>query len=535
MGRKSSIEDDIIFVCTDKKCGIVLLIVGICLAVGGIIGLIVAPIAAKQQVAKSIPLTDNSFAATQWVNPPYNVTMQFWLFNTTNANEVLRGTQKPSVAEKGPYSYRQVNQKNVVIYGENDNVSYVATNTFFFDPWRSCPDCKETDVFTMPNAIYTTIAQFLRFKDEDTKRMANMVLLILGERPFITKTVSELLLGGFEDQIISLINAMKYWVPKLNDFNIPKVFQYFPENNTQDGRYEVCVGGKDVKQMGQILTWNGSKNLTWWSTEEANKIGGTDAQIFPPYINRADRLDIFVSDMCRSSYLTYLADVQVDGLQTYRFVLPGEVFNTSTAGNEGFCEPTDKYYPSQSNTSVSCLPAGFLNVSACRGGVGMLLSKPHFLDAADEVIQSIDGIHPTFDHQLIWDIQPTFGSAVNVQTKFQLNVPIYPDPIFWSLKSVKPTVIPLFWFNASALVDPGTKKYLYTNIVIYQTIGYAATFAVLLIGLLILVTLIACQCRNRVKSENKWSSTAERNAHVNTALIEEIDPHTSGHYSSRKV
>jgi len=228
-----------------------------------------------------------------------------------------------------------------------------------------------------------------------------------------------LIFNGFEDQIVILANILKNFLPPLQHVDFPKLFQYFPKNNTNDGRYEVCVGKSDVKKMGSILSWNGRKNLPWWNTTEANKIEGTDAQIFPPYINRDDKLPIFVSDMCRSANLQYSTDTYVAGFHTYRYIMSPETFDTSSEENKGFCLKTDEYYPSQTS-NYSCLPPGLLNLTACRSAP-MLLSMPHFLHAPDEVVNSIVGLNPTSDHEMTWDIQPTFGAAVAVNTKFQLN------------------------------------------------------------------------------------------------------------------
>src|SRR4051812_44760267 len=66
----------------------------------------------------------------------------------------------------------------------------------------------------------------------------------------------------------------------------------------------------------------------------------------------------------RSSTLRYLKETSNFGLKTYRFILPPETYNTTYDGNQGFRQPTDKYYPSQDSPY---LPPGLLNLSSCRG------------------------------------------------------------------------------------------------------------------------------------------------------------------------
>jgi hypothetical protein len=85
---------------------------------------------------------------------------------------------------------------------------------------------------------------------------------------------------------------------------------------------------------------------------------------------------------------------------------------------------------------------------------------------------------------------------------------------FRSVRQIKPSIIPLFWFNASAVVDPGTRDYLYYNIVVLQTVGYAVTFAVFFFGVMFLALLIACCCSNRLKSVGKKKQLFAENFYV---------------------
>jgi len=523
-------EDSIVCRCTRRRCGICTLISGVLLFVGGVIGLIVAPIMTEIQVKQMLPPNENSFTATQWINPPVAITMQFWMFNTTNPDEILRGIAKPAVSQKGPYAYKQQIQKNQVMYGNSDNVSYVETSYFFFDKSKSCSSCFESDYFTVPNAIFTSVAHATRFFNDTEKRALNLVLMALGEKPFMTKPLSQLLFDGVNDKMLTLANAMSRFVPEISQFRLPKVLQYFPKNGTSSERIEVCIGNNDVKSIGKMLSWNGKKKLDWWNSEEANKIQGTDGQLFPPHINRDDKLPIFVGDMCRSVYLKYASDVYFDGLQSYKFTLAPEVLDMTLPENKGFCQPTDKYFLNQPE---NCLPSGLMNLSTCQGAP-IILSLPHFRYASKDVVESVDGIKPTTDHELEWLLQPTFGAPISVQAKFQLNVPIHPDNIFMSLKQVKPAIIPLFWFNASAVVDRGTRDFLFNNIVILQSAGYVIPFAILLVGAIMTLTVIACHCRYRLKSRDR-NVIAERThgGHDNRALIEETDPQNDGRWSQK--
>ena len=55
---------------------------------------------------QNLVLQEGSASFENWLNPPVPVYMQFWLWNVTNANDVILGTQKAKLVQMGPYTYR---------------------------------------------------------------------------------------------------------------------------------------------------------------------------------------------------------------------------------------------------------------------------------------------------------------------------------------------------------------------------------------------------------------------------------------------
>jgi hypothetical protein len=41
--------------------------------------------------------------------------------------------------------------------------------------------------------------------------------------------------------------------------------------------------------------------LNWWKSDKCNAINGTDGTIWPPFVDKRDRLYFFVPDVCRYS------------------------------------------------------------------------------------------------------------------------------------------------------------------------------------------------------------------------------------------
>ena len=67
---------------------------------------------------------------------------------------------------------------------------------------------------------------------------------------------------------------------------------------------------------------------------------------------------------CRSIHLAYVEDVEVKGIQAYRFAPPNDVLMSpkDNPTNEGFCVPKG-----------DCLGTGVLKVSVCREGTSASL------------------------------------------------------------------------------------------------------------------------------------------------------------------
>ena len=128
-------------------------------------------------------------------------------------------------------------------------------------------------------------------------------------------------------------------------------------NGSDDGVYKVGSGVGDISDLNQIISWNNTSNLTYWSTPECNMINGTDGSLWHPFVTKNETLYIFSTDVCRSIYVTYEETRTKHDIELYRFVPPPEVFANSSLNpdNAGFCVP-------------ECLDSGVLDISQCKGG-----------------------------------------------------------------------------------------------------------------------------------------------------------------------
>jgi hypothetical protein len=89
--------------------------------------------------------------------------MKFYVYHVTNPDQVVAGTEKPFVEEKGPYAYREARSK---IHGnfteETTFVTYGQVKTYHFDKEKSCENCTKDDVVTVINAPMVGLAYIVQ-------------------------------------------------------------------------------------------------------------------------------------------------------------------------------------------------------------------------------------------------------------------------------------------------------------------------------------------------------------------------------------
>ncbi|MEQ2252200.1 hypothetical protein ILYODFUR_019316 [Ilyodon furcidens] len=273
--------------------------------------------------------------------------MEFFFFNVTNVDEILKRA-KPVVKQIGPYTYREYRYKDNVTMVENGTkVSAYNTKSFVFLRDKSVGDPTVDIITTVNIPVWVAMNKAQGFK------AFFMAMMIKGTKSgfFINRTVHELL-WGYEDALMERISKS---TPEVG-----KVFGLmYKKNESNDGEFVFHTGEQNYLDYGRIETWNGKRQLTFWSTNESNSINGSDGSAFHPLLNKNERIYIFTPDLCRTIYMEFEKDVEVKGISAYRFTPPRSVLASKeeNPANEGFCV-----------TRNECLGTGVLKVSPCRNG-----------------------------------------------------------------------------------------------------------------------------------------------------------------------
>ena len=89
--------------------------------------------------------------------------MKFYVYHVTNPDQVVDGTEKPFVQEKGPYAYREARSKIHSNFSEESTfVIYGQVKTYHFDKEKSCENCDKDDVVTVINAPMVGLAYIIQ-------------------------------------------------------------------------------------------------------------------------------------------------------------------------------------------------------------------------------------------------------------------------------------------------------------------------------------------------------------------------------------
>ncbi|XP_066507373.1 scavenger receptor class B member 1 isoform X2 [Hoplias malabaricus] len=432
---------------TKSKIAIGLLVVGLLTVVFGTVLVFVGPLIIDDQIVKNIEINPkNELSYTMWKDIPVPFFMSIYFFNITNPDEILAGG-KPEVKQRGPYVYSEKRWKDNITFHANKTVSYREYRQYFFEESMSVGD--ESDVVTIPNMLVLGASVMMENMPFAVRALMSLTFSSYDEGPFLTKTVGELM-WGYDSKLVDFLN--QYFPGMLP---ISGKFGLFAEfNNSNTGLFTVFTGQGDISKVHNVDTWNGLKQVNYWSSEQCNMINGTAGQMWPPFMTTESTLPFYSPDACRSMELVYHRPGTMEGIPVYRFVAPKTLFANGSdyPPNEGFCP---------------CRQSGLLNVSTCRHKSPVYISHPHFYNGDPALKDTVKGLSPNEEeHGLFIDIHPETGIPMNVSIKLQLNLLIKRVPGITQTGKIAEVVMPMIWFGESGYIDGPVLATFRTNLVI---------------------------------------------------------------------
>ncbi|CAL8263156.1 unnamed protein product [Boreogadus saida] len=494
--------------CAIYATGIVsahLLVVGIVLLVAQVFQTMI-----HSRLKKEITLTEKSQMFEGWKNPPPPVYMEYYFFNVTNPEVFINGG-KAALKQIGPYTYREYRPRENVTFLENGTKLFALNpKTFVFVPEKSAGD-PEVDLLRTINIPFVAVTNELNQYPFLVRSLISMIMNSAGIELFMTRTVHEIL-WGFKDPLLSRIHKMR---PEVDDtFGL-----MWKKNGTHEGEFVFYTGEQNYMDYGKIDTWNGLREMSWWSSNQSNMINGTDGAVFHPLINRNELLYIFAADLCRSIHMGYVQGSTnppppphpgsshmgyVQGSTNPPPPPPRSIHMGYVQGSTNPPHPPPQVIHmgyvqdvEASRPGGDCLGTGVLKVSVCREGAPIVVSFPHFYQADPKYINGVEGMTPNKeDHETYLDLEPTSGVPIRACKRAQLNVIVKRVKGFPKTKLIQETIFPIMFVNETATIDDDSASQMRTLLLIVTLVS---NFPLLIIamGLLLLLVLVVLFCRNR--------------------------------------
>lgn len=437
---------------------------------------------------KTLVLEEDNFVWNMWSDPPYPIYINFYIFNCTNYEDVVRNGTKPVVVELGPYSYREYRKKNTTVE-ENppERVYYREHRLYYFSKDTSGPGLNLNDVITTVNPIYVTVSSYLdrlSTNDSSVDSAVNLIDNFLkdrGESVFMTVTADELIFKGWPlDTYIELYlriqDIFNPWPPFFPDR--PPDLPLFPilppdiidegvtlgifkaKNDSNDGLFLVNRGTSDYRLFAKIEAWGktletSSAYLPYWPGEKSycNEIRGTDGTVFPYGIDVNDKIWIYQTDLCRTVYAVYEQHEIFQDLPARRFILPKSVLENRTNAPENECFCFDE------EDEGTCPNTGALFTGACYGGAPLIGSNPHFFNGDPRYINGVEGLSPNkTKHETFLILEERTNTLLYASKRVQLSIDVRKTRLSATANLRGRVFLPVLWYEENAMIDDETAK-----------------------------------------------------------------------------
>uniref|UniRef100_A0A8C3YUJ6 Platelet glycoprotein 4 n=1 Tax=Catagonus wagneri TaxID=51154 RepID=A0A8C3YUJ6_9CETA len=267
-------------------------------------------------------------------------------------------------------------------------------------------------------------------------------------------------------------------------------------HNTSDGVYKIFSGKDNVSKVAIIDSYKGKKNLPYWPSY-CGMINGTDGASFPPFIEKTRVLQFFASEICRSFYAVFGAEINLKGIPVYRFILPSMVFASPLQNPDNHCFCTEKIL------SKNCTLYGVLDIGKCKEGKPVYISLPHFLHASPEIAEPIEGLNPNEEeHSTYLDVEPITGFTLRFAQRLQINLLVKPARIIEALRNLKQNyMVPILWLNETGTIGD-EKANMFRNQVTEKINLLGLVEMILLsVGVVMFIAFMTSYCTCRSKSK----------------------------------
>lgn len=400
-----------------------------------------------------IVTSQNSGGYGDFLNMSGKVPIKFsnYFFNISNLEAVLERGEMPHLTQMGPYTYRTVVWKPeaYVSWLPNGTVRYVEGQTFEFLRNESSGD--ESDRFFTVNISLIGVvkkAQSLSNNSIDNGLVWTILeeLFGLGKLTprdlFASIRVGDLL-NNLTDPLLVKLNkldpAVKSWIAIQPQRPDPRPEEFLTEAYTGGPRSSsIAAPPLEPMRYMSVTMWHRHQPLSFWATEYANMINGTDGTVYPPGLTPQHELYVFIASLYRSFRLVCTSDdVIVHDARVLRYRLDPLLLQSS------------EVYPPNAGFNID--HAGFLPTPPSLS-LPYFFSQPFFLAANQSGINvKLPGPADPTIHETFIDIEPNTGVLFNVSKRVQVNIAIGETVLGGRVipftRGIAPAILPVAWFD----------------------------------------------------------------------------------------
>lgn len=488
------------------RAAFALTLIGAILLIVAIVLPLVFPMIFTSQIDKKLIIAPESEMVEKFQETPVPIYFQIWIFNLTNAEEVLEG-EKPILKQLGPYTYRQRRMRVGLQWHPNTGtVSFKSKKFFYFEPDLSSG--LESDIVTTIDPVYTALAFKLNSTSTFFRSTATIMFTSFEKAPFMSHTVGELLFGGYDEPLLRVL----YILTQDPEHGKGRAGFFYNRNGTIGAEMEVYTGQLGMDNYQHLLKYRKKEMLDYWKEDRCNRLNGTDGSQFARPIQKSKPLFLFTSELCRSIYAVFEKDVKLGPLTLHRFVLPRALLDFSEE-NKCYC-----------TSDFSC-KAGMIDVSPCRDGKPVIISTPHFYQGDHDALLAVEGLNPIKEeHETFIDVEPNTGVSMRVAKRIQINMPLRRYGEFPSLLNVRELVMPILWVNESVEVPMDRVLKLHTTLTLPVKIVTYGSMALLVVGILLVVVAFFLTCftyrKNRLLRNRRQELSDKKSGANDIKLLE---------------
>lgn len=156
----------------------------------------------------------------------------------------------------------------------------------------------------------------------------NVLLDSYKERLLVKRSPRELL-EGRKVELLDMVTSLagRFGLASLLPPGPPdNIFGLVHAQKAMKNQAEVYAGvGSSASKFAEVISWNGRESLGVWK-DRCSIINGTNGELYKPFLAKGKPIKVFIGDLCRTFYIDPVAEVDINGLNTYEYEISQRLF-----------------------------------------------------------------------------------------------------------------------------------------------------------------------------------------------------------------